>query len=190
MGHVKQYIVVNKRSEIGTAADDFAALNVDRLENPTGSYHGNLSIHDCIVCDSEAEAREAIDRLDTGFYSDHAVRFYDKSALKPTKQMLAIKERREKMVADRNKYKGDHAVTDRKSAFTGCSNCGSKLSVKHLRGNVCPVCGKTLLPDYVVARLAKYEKDITALDKEYANLHSKQSGKCPVKWLVKVEVHC
>ena len=50
MGHAIDYIEVDKRSDIWKAAEKFASRNVDREENPSGSYHGNLHIHDKPIC--------------------------------------------------------------------------------------------------------------------------------------------
>ena len=38
-------------------------------------YHGNLKFHDDIICKNEEEARAMIDKLDKGWYDDHAVYF-------------------------------------------------------------------------------------------------------------------
>lgn len=75
MGHVTDYIIVNKKENIWAEAEDFAFYNTDREENPSGSYHGTLTIHNDILCDSYDDAVEKINSLDRGFYDDHAVRF-------------------------------------------------------------------------------------------------------------------
>lgn len=190
MGHATNYITVDKRSEIWPAAENYAFYNTDRGENPTGSYHGNLRIHDTPVCESYEEAVEMINGWDTGWYSDHAVQYKDKSALNPTKQMQAIQDRSDKMLQDKHEYIKAHSLKNRKSAYIGCKECGSKISVKHLRGNACPLCGTDLRPDYVIERIKKYDRDNEALLDQYIELKNKRSGKCPIKWLVKVEVHC
>ena len=43
----------------------------------TSCYHGNLHFHRDIVCKTEEEAREKIEKLDNGWYDDHAVFFKD-----------------------------------------------------------------------------------------------------------------
>ena len=43
MGHVIDFKVVDTRDEIWVEALEFAEYNVDRQENPSGSYHGNLT---------------------------------------------------------------------------------------------------------------------------------------------------
>lgn len=190
MGHVIDYLTVDKRSDIMKAASAFASRNVDRGENPSGSYHGNMHIHDTPICESYEEAEDMIRQLDTGWYSDHAVRFYDKSSLKPTKQMTALEERKKKLILARDEYKKEHSIQNRKSEFVGCKECRSKISAKHLRNHFCPVCGKDLWADYILERIKKYNADIKDVEKQYNELQKKQTGKCPIRWLVKVEVHC
>ena len=51
MGHVKDYIVVDSRDELWVEASEFAFYNVDREEDPTLSYHGDLTIHDNFICE-------------------------------------------------------------------------------------------------------------------------------------------
>lgn len=190
MGHAINYFTVDDKSGIMRVAENYARHNTDMEENPSGSYHGNMTIHKNIICESYEDAEEFIERHDTGFYSDHAVQFKDKSGLKPTKQMESISARIDKMIKERREYYETHATKTRKSEFVGCKECGSKLSVKHLRGDRCPVCGKDLRAEYILERIKKYDKDINALEDQYVELHKKQQGKCPIKWLVKVEVHC
>jgi len=190
MGHAVDYITVDKRSNIMKVADEYAFYNTDRGENPAGSYHGNMHIHDTPVCESYNEAVDMIEKWDTGWYSDHAVQYKDKSALKPTKQMLALKSKAEKLAADKKGFIEKHSLKSRKSEYVGCKNCGSKLSIKHLKGNRCPLCGTDLRADYIVEKIKKYDKDSDDALKQYIELQNKQSGKCPIRWLVKVEVHC
>lgn len=188
--HQIQYYTVARRSEIMSVAEEFAFYTVDRGENPTGSYHGNMTIHDKPICESYEEAEEKIAEWDTGWYSDHAVQFKDKSKLKPTKAMEALEARAKKLTADKNDYIAVHSVQNRKSELIGCGKCGSKIARSYMRGERCPVCGKDMRPEYVLERIKKYEADYKAVMRQLEELRRKQSGKCPVLWLVKVEVHC
>ena len=43
----------------------------------TSSYHGNLTFHKEPVYKNREEAVNAIEKLDRGWYSDHAVRYRD-----------------------------------------------------------------------------------------------------------------
>lgn len=187
--HSIDYITVSKRSDIMRVAERFAFYNTDRGENPTGSYHGNMHIHDKPICESYSEAVGMIEEWDNGWYSDHAVQYKDKDALKPTKGMLALKARAEKLQSDRKDYITKHSISERKSEYIGCKHCGSKLSNKYLRSNHCPLCGAELRAEYIVERIKKYDADYKEIARQYEELKKKQSGKCPIKWLVKVEVH-
>jgi len=190
MGHAIEYIIVDKRKDIMPTAEDFAYWNVDEQENPSRSYHGNLKIHDTILCESYEDAVEKINALDRGWYDDHAVQFKDKSQLKPTKQMETLIAKILKCKADRETYLSNHSVRMHKSEMIGCKNCGSKIARNYLRTETCPVCGKDLRAEYIIERLKKYNNDIEQMNNKFKELQKKQTGKCPIKWLVKVEVHC
>ena len=188
--HQIEYYTVDKRKEIMKVASEFAFYNTDRGENPTGSYHGNMTIHDKSICESYEEAKERIEEWDTGWYSDHAVQYKDKSNLKPTKQMETLQARAKKLIDDKNEFIDAHSVRNRKSGLIGCGKCGSKIAKSYMRTDRCPVCGTDMRPEYVIERIRKYEADHKAIMKQIEELRRKQNGKCPVRWLVKVEVHC
>ena len=190
MGHAIDYIVVEKREDIMAEAEDFAYWNVDEQENPSRSYHGNLKIHDNIICESYDEAIKKIESLDRGWYDDHAVQFKDKNALAPNKAMETLDEKMAKNREDKKKYEKEHSISKRKSALIGCPNCGSKLSVKHLNGEYCPVCRQDLRAEYILDRLEKFDIDYEVMKKNYRDIVKNRKEKCPIKWLVKVEVHC
>lgn len=40
-------------------------------------YHGNMTIHNDIICKNREEAEKKIEQLDRGWYDDHAVRYKD-----------------------------------------------------------------------------------------------------------------
>lgn len=190
MSHSISFIIVDNKKDIMAVAKDYAYWNVDEQENPSRSYHGNMHIHDDIICDSYEQAKEKINLLDRGWYDDHAVKFKDKSKSKPTKQMQDLIARTLKCKADKEKYLADHSVRMHRSEMIGCKNCGSKIARNYLRSEKCPVCGKDLRADYILERLKKYDEGIKQLSDRYEELKRKQKGDFPIKWLVKVEVHC
>ena len=74
MGHsINHFTCANK--DINKALKRHLATAYDPMES--SSYHGNMHIHKEPVYKSFAEAEDAIERLDTGWYSDHAVRYKD-----------------------------------------------------------------------------------------------------------------
>lgn len=191
MGHAIDYITVESRKDIISTAEEYAYYNVDPYENTSRSYHGNMHIHDNIICESYEDAKEKIDALDKGWYDDHAVMYKDKSSLTPTKAMIDIENRMQKNREDKKAYAVAHSIQTRKSAYAGCQGCGSKISIKHLRSQQrCPVCGKDLRADYIIERLKKYDSDYSTLVSKYKEIERNRKEKCKVLWLVKVEVHC
>ena len=193
MGHAIQFYSCSKRSEIMDIANDFAFYNTDRGENPTGHYHGNMTIHDNIICDSYDAACNKIRELDRGFYDDHAVQYYDKSEIKPTKAEIALQERRNAQLMKKKEYIEEHSVTKLKSQLISCPQCSSKINV-HYNGwgnsNFCPVCRKDLRAQYILDRIKKFDSDIEDLDQKLYDAEKNRKGKCPIRWCLKVEVHC
>ena len=72
MGHSINYFTCQNK-DIKKALKRYLSTAYDPEES--SGYHGNMSIHREPVYKNEQEAEEAIQRLDTGWYSDHAVRF-------------------------------------------------------------------------------------------------------------------
>lgn len=192
MGHATDYIVVNKKKDILPAAEDFAFYNVDRHENPSGRYDNVLDILDLkIYPDYETAYRKAeeIER-ERGSYNDFAIPFYSEVKQEPTKQMLNLVKRLEKLQVDKAEYAGKHSVKTLSSKLITCKHCESRVAKDFLRRESCPVCGKDLRSQYILNRLKKYDEDYRKLSRELRDIEKKRSKKGPVKWLVKVEVHC
>lgn len=189
MGHSIAYLTVDKREDILMEAREFAFVEVDRREDPSGSYHGRLTIHDHTVLATEEEARQFIDKKDNGWYDDHAVQYRDTGLVKPTSAMTSLSERMERNRKQKVEYNQKHQIQNLKSKKITCRNCQSNLNKDFLHSQNCPVCRQDLRADYIVERLNKYDEDYKELGKKYRNLEHKLSSKAPVKWLVKVEVH-
>ena len=62
-------------SELNKALKRYLATAYDPEES--SGYHGNMTIHRDRVYKNRDEAENAIIRFDTGWYSDHAVRYKD-----------------------------------------------------------------------------------------------------------------
>ena len=186
MGHAINYYSVAKRSEIMKVAEQHAMHYTDIQENPNGNYHGNMTIHDDIICESREEAEAVIESLDRGWYDDHAVRY--KIETEPTKQMLGEKARGERIMQAKLDYEEKHSLFNRKSKTVKCKHCESVLTISYLSDYKCPVCNTDLRADYIVERIKKYIEEYKDSLRRYNELKDKQ--KCPTMWLVKVEVHC
>ena len=169
-----------------------------------GRYDGSqLTWHDGKVYPDYESARKAIEKLDNGWYDDHAVLFHDTHAVeqKPTKKLETLRKRLEDEKQKRDEYIASHRVTDRKSEFMGCPTCGSKINLRYMAKNVrygysdhlCPVCRGELRSKTVVDRIEKFEAKIEELKgqitDEEQNMSRKVSSKAPVKWLIKYEYH-
>ena len=66
-----------------TCANDKIKAALKRIEktafDPEEScgYHGNMTVHKDVICKNREEAEKFIEKHDTGWYSDHAVRYKD-----------------------------------------------------------------------------------------------------------------
>ncbi len=189
MGHCVNYYVVDKKSEIMPTAEEHAFINTDRQENRSGSYHGNMRISEDKVFPDRDSAEEYIDNLD-GFYQDYAVRFHDITSLPHSKKAKQLEEKISELRAKKSEYIKAHSVKTHKSAQVGCKNCGSKLTIKYLGSEMCPVCGLDLRSDYILEQVRSYDQKVLDVEKTLKEERRKQHEKAPIKWLVKVDVHC
>lgn len=196
MGHAIDYLTVNKKSEIMAAAQEFAFYNVDRGENPDGSYHGGMHINESLIFDNEESARDYIENYTRGkFYYDMGVRFkaHSKTFIK---KRDALYEKARKIREQKEEYNKKHSISSLKSKLITCPFCKSKINVHHKRyvgtyDNRCPLCRTDLRAGYIVEKLEAFDEKIRKVDDEIHDLERKDKGDSKnVKWLVKVEVHC
>lgn len=192
MGHATDYIVVDKKKDIMPAAIDFAFYNTDRYENPSGRYHNGLDILEGTIYGDYDEAYKKATELEKarGSYNDFAIPFYSEVKEEPTKQMVNLEKRLEKLKSDKAEYEEKHSVKTLSSKLITCKHCESKIAKDFLRRESCPVCGEDLRSQYILDRIKKYDEDYRNLSRELRDITKKRSRKGPVKWLVKVEVHC
>ena len=162
----------------------FASENVDRRENPCGSYHGDFRKRSDRLFVSEDEAK---DFLGYGDYKDGWVRFKEyKSCAESKKAEKKIEDLRSHLSAYEKKTRED--FKNRKSEFVGCKKCGSKLALKYIPTTICPLCRNDLRSDSVKAKIEDYYVRIKTAEDEYEE--AKKKGKWEIKALAKFEVHC
>lgn len=194
MGHIVDFIKVEKEKYIMKAALEFAYYNVDREENASGSYHGNLTIHHIEPLEDYDEAVAAINRYDKGFYSDHAVPYYETIGEISSKKLDNIIKRINDTYNKKQEFQLKSWVGNRKSKFIGCENCNSKINRTYIRehNNNCSICHSDLRPKSALDRLKQYDVKINDLQKEKKKTEKELAKKLKRKvvWLVKVEVHC
>lgn len=194
MGHVVDFITVEKEKDIMKAALEFAYYNVDREENHSGSYHGNLTIHHIGPLEDKDKAIKAIQQYDTGWYSDHAVPYYETIGEISSKKLDNIIKRINETYDKKKEFQVKSWVGNRKSKFIGCENCGSKINRTYIRenNNNCSICHSDLRPNSTLDRLKQYDVKINDLQKEKKKIEKELAKKLKRKavWLVKVEVHC
>ena len=75
MSHAIRYITFHCSTSEKQILKELNRFAYDPQE--TSGYHGNLVFHKDIVCKDEDEARAMIEKLDKGWYDDHAVYYKD-----------------------------------------------------------------------------------------------------------------
>lgn len=208
MGHVIDYMVFDRktpREKMRACVEDWAKHNVDPYEHSEdgniwnmnvydGTLNGDRAWHEDKVYACKQDAMDAIERMDKGFYDDHAVLYYDVDSLKPTAVMKNIKRRQDETEKKRETLiASSRDWTGRKSQYVSCEHCGSKLNVEYLRSMhtfTCPLCRNDMRSETVLNRIKAYDGKIKELRSQYAKEMKKLKAKATVKWLVKMEVHC
>ena len=190
MGHIIDYIPVDKREDIFPAAHDFAHVNVNRNENWDGSYHGNMTILDDVepLSNYDAAVEYLSERSQSArrSYSDYAVRYYSSNGDGTHKDTVLP------LVRKLSALEESTAPCQRKAKYVSCHNCGSKLSTEHLGSHQteCPLCRASLLSETDRKRIAALKERIRRAMEKKRLAALKRNGKGKVKWLVKGEVHC
>lgn len=191
MSHYVDYLTVEKESKIIPTAKAFASQHCNRYENPSGKYHGDLTIYKYQIFDSVELADQYIyDHYDNHDYHDCAVKFRDLDAVKPTKKMLDIERRIKENDQARKEYILANTIQNRVSKSITCPCCGSRLNLSYVHDQTCPLCHTDLRSTTVQNRIKKFGTDKKKLEKELSNAKKKLADKAPIKWRVKLEVHC
>ena len=165
-------------------AEEFAFYNVDRGENLSGSYHGNMRFYDKTF-DTEDDAEDFFNSL--GSYCDGVcmVKEAGRGAQnRYAKRVEAIEKKRRAFLENI-----EERFKERTSQSIGCKKCGTRIAsdVALQRKLRCPNCYNWLVTDAVKARYAKFDEQLE-LAKEQLNKDTAENGK--VRFWCKYEVHC
>lgn len=192
MGHAIDFISVPENTSKENRykeSVDFARCNVDREENPSGSY-GNYWKEYNHICDSYEEAEDFL--YSKGAYHDGCVRYREYPAGKSTKKEIELEKRIEKIHDQRETFRKGHSVSTLKAKLITCPECGSKIAREYLESENCPVCGTDMRAKYIIEKIAFYDEKERILTEELSNEKKKNARKkkATIKWLIKTEVHC
>lgn len=176
-------------AEINEIVQDGTDWGCDYYEY--GKLTRNDHWHESRIYKNKEEALEAIRRYDNGFYDDHAVLFHDTDAAKETAKTKAIIERIGRIRQRLLKLEADTDVHNRKSATITCRHCDSRINLAYYHGrHDCPVCGGDMRSQTTLNRIAEVGQTLVSAKKQLQEERDRQSGECPVMWLVKFEYHC
>lgn len=148
------------------------------------------------ICYDEAEAYAYLEKIDSGWYDQLAVRFYDYPKLKPSKTSDTLKERMERLTSRYHELQDAIHYKGVKSQLVTCRECGSKIATKYIGvkvNNICPVCHSDMRPESILELIEKAKQNASKAKKDYEaevkKLQEKQKKKAVLKWLVKIEYH-
>lgn len=151
-------------------AVDYAKNNVDRKENPFGSYNSSFRYYDRVF-NTDEEAEAFFDKL--GNYYDGVVRLRVLS----TSEAKKFEERRQKIYRKlRDLYsEATETFRARVSETIACKACGNRFpKIMWLQRSVlCPNCRNWNVPNGTKEREAKLKNDLVILQREYEQACSK-----------------
>lgn len=164
----------------------------DRICTRESDYHKGLYNHirwiEDGISESYDEAQKRIERLDRRDYDQLAVRYkrYHKNT---TKAFAELQRKCDEAMKDYDNKMGKIHYTPQNvtSSFIGCKDCGSKIAVKYIKSNFCPVCHADLRPASTLKAIENAKKKWTELTERVKKEEMK--GKYDICWLVKIEYH-
>jgi len=153
-----------------------------------------------VVCEDYNAACEYIDKHDSGWYDQLAVKY--KEYPRPDKTKLnKYEELCQKAQAARkeyNDYESHNHFKDVKAAFIGCPTCKSKINREiyttkwtATKANFCPVCREDMRSETMKKKSEAMKAKWDKLSKQAEEEMKKQQAKLKpeTRWLVKFEYH-
>lgn len=187
MGHQANIIIKDKNVDkrIVEANANEEAMHEGWMEGSSG-LNSKIEWREDLIFNSYNQAREFVEEESRKkSYLQIAVLFKD---AKITKAMEKKKEQADNVFKEWEDLRKKDYFKDRKSKTVACSHCESRVNVKYVRFNKCPVCGTDLRSESVKERI---ENKRIKVNKLYDELNEmKESPKhYYLKWLIKYEYH-
>lgn len=194
MGHSINYATYpeNVDKQRVQAYWDEVAMHEDCQEGCTGLPDSIIWYNKPVLSNYEA-AQNWIEEHDSNWYDQIAIRYKDVIDVKPSKALEKALERKVKATNNYYDLSNKFHFENVKSQFIGCKKCGSKLSIKFLHNNFCPLCKNDLRPETILKRIEVAKENMKKAEKELKNMQKefdkKQEKKAKIMWLVKTEYH-
>lgn len=193
MGHVVNYGVYEENVDKGRVQEewDMVVRYEDYQEGASGLPNPIRWLDKVFF--SREEAENYIENNDSGWYDQIAVKFKEVSDFKPSKTYEKLMERRVAAIQKVTEIDDDFYFKEFKSKMLGCRHCESKINLRYLKGNYCPVCKKDMRPSVFLQKIEKAKENAKKAEEnlktERKKLENKQLENAKTKWLVKVEYH-
>ena len=189
MGYITNYMVYKENVNKRDVRAELDALIQHESRGGMNGLPADIKWVEGIILDSKNEAETYLRDHCTGFYGQMAVRF--KAVPARTK---AMDEAQSKMSAARGKLHQRESAkyfANSKASFIGCKRCGSKLSIKHLKGNVCPLCWADLRPKSELDAISKLRQKVREMEERFKEVERSAAAKSDkLMWLVRYEFYC
>ena len=184
MSHITQYFTYGEKTskeKISAELNSYVSLRTQK-EGGGGIgkirwMEGEKYVYPC-----EEDAKDAISRLDKGWYDCIAVKF---------RKVEENRDLQAKACAAWAAYhEAEKAVVAKsfKAQLVGCKKCGSRLNREYLKSNYCPLCGTDMRSETELHRIQRLREKAEAAEKKITEAQRK-SKKGKVYWLVKIEWH-
>lgn len=189
MGHAVAMIPLKARTKDAAMKEglmeayDYAEMETDRYENPSGSYHGNFRFYDKEF-NNEQEAFAFFNSL--GSYCDGVVKIKTVTESQRSRIQGQIMRLEEKYFELEDKLIDN--FKHRKLQTIKCKNCfvvmPNNVACDGIHLPQCCNCGEILLPEGAKKRLKTIADSIKKLKE------TPPSGEGAARYYAKIEVHC
>ena len=176
---------VNKKN-VQAEWDNYVHME-DWQEGASGLVHP-IRWLDNHVYNSYEEAREAIEKLDNGWYDQLAVKYFDRQQNANDDKLIELEAASEAAYKEYEKRVRVVYPKTLQASLITCKKCNSKLAKSYLNNNLCPVCHTDLRPEHIMKSVKAAEDRWERRKKDVRDYKAKH-GKKEVHWLVKIEYH-
>ena len=80
-----------------------------------------------------------------------------------------LNQKYNKIRLQKEEYIKKHSIHNLKSEYIGCKQCGSKLKLKLIHGDICPLCYNDLRSKTTVQKLKEYSIAMNNIQEEIIN---------------------
>lgn len=142
--------------------------------------------------DRYEDAREYIENNYVGHYEQVAVKYLEYPKDK-NKKLEELMQKLQEEVENHNLRERQSYISNFKSAFIGCSECGSRINKNFIKTYKCPVCNSDMRSKSTLDALKRSKDKINSIQgqisMEKKKIDEKNKKRATENWLIKYEYH-